>query len=198
MIRRTLVAAVCAVAVVAAGCAAEPAPSAPSAPSSAASSGRVLALPKSTPVSLDIPKIGAHSSLVPLGLNADKTVQVPPVRTPLQAGWYEYGPTPGEIGPAVVLGHVDGNKQKGIFYRLKELRPGDDVTISRQDGRTAHFVVTKTDQVSKDVFPSDAVYGDTDDAELRLITCGGAFDRSARSYVDNILVYAKLIADRIG
>ncbi|MFD2490312.1 class F sortase [Amycolatopsis jiangsuensis] len=180
----------------AAGCSAGPADPAPPAAvaGSSAPAQDAPALPKSTPVSLDVPKIAAHSSLVPLGLNADRTVQVPPVTTPLQAGWYRYGPTPGELGPAVLLGHVDGNKQKGIFYRLKEMRRGDDVAVAREDGRTAHFVVTKVDQVPKDVFPSDAVYGDTDDAELRLITCGGAFDRSEHSYVDNIIVYAKLVA----
>ncbi|RJQ83772.1 class F sortase [Amycolatopsis panacis] len=190
MLRRTLAAAVCAVAVVAAGCSSGSAPVA--APDSGVAAPDVPALPQSTPVSLDVPRIAAHSTLVPLGLNPDRTVQVPPVNTPLQAGWYEYGPTPGEIGPAVVLGHVDGNKQKGIFYRLKEMRPGDTVAIARQDGRTANFVVTKVDQVAKDVFPSGAVYGDTADAELRLITCGGAFDRAAHSYLDNIIVYAKL------
>ncbi|MFD9894566.1 class F sortase [Amycolatopsis sp. NPDC059027] len=148
---------------------------------------------KATPVSLDIPKIGARSSLIPLGLNPDNTVQVPPVETPLQAGWYENGPTPGETGPAVILGHVDGNKQAGIFYRLRELAPGDQVSVSRKDGSTAWFAVTKVDQVAKDRFPTDAVYGDTNTPELRLITCGGAFDRNAHSYLDNIIVYAQLI-----
>ncbi|MDT8909525.1 class F sortase [Amycolatopsis sp. PS_44_ISF1] len=155
----------------------------------------VAELPKSDPVSLDIPSIGAHSSLVPLGLNPDDTVQVPPVSTPLQAGWYEFGPTPGETGPAVVLGHVDGNKHKGIFYRLKEVKPGDEVAIARRDGRTAHFEVTKVDEVPKDVFPSDAVYGDTAGPELRLITCGGGFDHAAHNYVDNIIVYAGLVPE---
>ncbi|MFE0027515.1 class F sortase [Amycolatopsis sp. NPDC059021] len=148
---------------------------------------------KAEPVSLDIPKIGARSSLIPLGLNPDNTVQVPPVETPLQAGWYENGPTPGEMGPAVILGHVDGNKQAGIFYRLRELAPGDRISVSRKDGSTARFAVTKVDQVAKDRFPTDAVYGDTNTPELRLITCGGAFDRNAHSYLDNIIVYAHLI-----
>src|SRR5215217_3837183 len=84
----------------------------------------VAAMAKSEPTEVDIPKIGAHSTLVPLGLNPDNTVQVPPVSQPMQAGWYSYGPTPGEAGPAVILGHVDGNKNAGIFYRLKELSPG--------------------------------------------------------------------------
>jgi sortase (surface protein transpeptidase) len=143
-------------------------------------------------VSLRIPRIGAESSLVPLGLNADRTVQVPPVSTPMQAGWYENGPTPGEIGPAVILGHVDGDHQPGIFYRLHELRPADEILVTRQDGGTVTFTVSRVQQVSKTTFPTDAVYGDTSDAELRLITCGGAFDHAARSYRDNIIVYAVL------
>ena len=192
MLRKSFAAAAVALAALLAGCSAGPA-AAPPAASSSVRAAAPVSLPKSDPVSLDIPRIDARSSLVPLGLNPDNSVQVPPVSTPMQAGWYENGPTPGEIGPAVVLGHVDGNKHKGIFYRLKEMRPGDDVTIARRDGTTAHFVVTKVDQVPKDTFPTDAVYGDTSDAELRLITCGGAFDRSAHSYVDNIIVYAHLV-----
>ena len=153
----------------------------------------VAALPKSDPVSIDIPKIGARSSLVPLGVNADNTTQVPPVTTPLQAGWYTYAPTPGEVGPAVVLGHVDGNHQKGIFYRLKELAAGDRVSIARKDGTTALFEVTKVHQVPKQDFEKEGVYDDTAGPELRLITCGGVFDRSAHNYVDNIVVYAQLV-----
>ena len=159
----------------------------------ASSQDALAALPKSDPVSIDIPKIDAHSSLVPLGLNPDNTVQVPPVTTPLQAGWYTYAPTPGETGPAVVLGHVDGNHQKGIFFRLKELAAGDRVSIARKDGTTAVFVVTKVHQVPKKDFEREGVYDDTAGPELRLITCGGVFDRSARNYVDNIVVYARLV-----
>jgi LPXTG-site transpeptidase (sortase) family protein len=149
-------------------------------------------LPRSTPVSVRIPSIEAQSSLVQLGLNPDKTVQLPPVSTPMQAGWYEYSPTPGEIGPSVILGHVDGDKQEGIFFRLHEVRAGDQVLVSRQDGSTATFVVTRTQEIAKSEFPADAVYGDTSDAELRLITCGGVFDHSAHSYEDNVIVYATL------
>ncbi|MEV6441573.1 class F sortase [Amycolatopsis sp. NPDC051716] len=159
----------------------------------ARSEDAAAALPRSEPVSLDIPKIGAHSSLVPLGLNPDDTVEVPPVTTPLQAGWYTYAPTPGETGPAVVLGHVDGNHQKGIFFRLKELAPGDRVSIARKDGTTVVFEVTKMHQVPKKDFEGEGVYDDTAGPELRLITCGGVFDRTAHNYVDNIVVYARLV-----
>jgi hypothetical protein len=158
-----------------------------------ASQDAVAALPKSEPVSIDIPKIGARSSLIPLGLNPDNTIEVPPVTTPLQAGWYTYAPTPGETGPAVVLGHVDGNHQKGIFFRLKELAPGDRVSIARKDGTTVVFEVTKVHQVPKKDFEGEGVYDDTAGPELRLITCGGVFDRNAHNYVDNIVVYARLV-----
>ncbi|MFD1049297.1 class F sortase, partial [Kibdelosporangium lantanae] len=144
------------------------------------------------PTSVEIPKIGAKSSLVSLDLNADGTVQVPPVSTPMQAGWYDKAPTPGETGPAVILGHVDGNKQPGILFRLKDVAKGDDVLVTRQDGRHLRFVVDRVEQVAKDAFPTDEVYGDTTGPELRLITCGGVFDHAAHSYKDNIVVFAKL------
>jgi hypothetical protein len=152
----------------------------------------VSALPAATPTDVDIPKIGAKSTLVPLGLNADETIQVPPVSTPMQAGWYTKAPTPGEVGPAVILGHVDGNKLPGIFFRLKELAPGDEVLVSRQDGTTAKFLVDRVERVAKSTFPTDEVYGNTTGPELRLITCGGEFDHGAHSYKDNIVVFAKL------
>jgi hypothetical protein len=149
-------------------------------------------LPFSNPVELRIDEINASSTLVPLGLNPDQTVEVPPVSQLLQAGWYKLGPTPGALGPAVILGHINGGGQPGIFARLHELKPGDQVKVTRVDGKTALFTVTKLEQVSKDSFPTAQVYGDTSVAELRLITCGGSFDRSKHSYVDNIIVFATL------
>ncbi|WP_375336772.1 class F sortase [Amycolatopsis sp. SID8362] len=148
--------------------------------------------PVADPVSIDVPSIDAHSSLVPLGLNQDKTVQVPPVDQPLQAGWYRLGALPGQPGPAVILGHIDGNHQKGIFWRLHEMKQGDQVVIGRKDGSKATFTVTKVDQVAKKEFPTEAVYGKTAGSEIRLITCGGAFDAAKHSYLDNIIVYGKL------
>ncbi|MGI8817384.1 MAG: class F sortase [Pseudonocardia sp.] len=150
----------------------------------------IPSLEAANPVDLKIDAINASSTLVPLGLNPDQTIATPPVSQPLQASWYKLGPTPGAVGPAVILGHINGNGQQGIFSRLHELKPGDQVKVSRADGKTAIFTVTKLEQVAKDTFPTLAVYGDTQDAELRLITCGGSFDRSRRSYLDNIIVYA--------
>ena len=148
--------------------------------------------PRSEPTEVHIPRIDARSSLIPLGLNTDGTSEVPPVERPMQAGWYVNAPTPGELGPAVILGHVDGNRMAGIFHRLHELVAGDRVTVSRADGSVLAFVVLRVEQIPKDRFPTEAVYGDTDRPQLRLITCGGDFDRSARSYRDNIIVYAAL------
>jgi LPXTG-site transpeptidase (sortase) family protein len=151
-----------------------------------------VGMSRSVPVSLKIPAIDAQSSLVALGLNADQTVQLPPVSTPMQAAWFDGSPTPGQVGPAVILGHVDGDKQEGIFFRLHELKVGDQVLVTRQDGSTATFTVTGKQEIAKDQFPSDEVYGDTPDPELRLITCGGSFDSAAHSYVDNVIIFAKL------
>lgn len=150
------------------------------------------ALPRSIPTKLRVPAINAESSLIQLGLNPDQTVQVPSVHTPQQAGWYDQSPTPGELGPAVILGHVDGDGMEGIFFHLHELKPGDQIFVDRQDGKTATFVVNQVDSVPKSDFPTDKVYGNTPDAELRLITCGGVFDKSAHSYENNIIVYATL------
>jgi hypothetical protein len=157
------------------------APVAPAAPLAAAA-----------PVGLRIDSINASSTLVPLGLNANRTVAVPPVATPMQASWYRLGPAPGAPGPAVILGHVNGDGEEGIFARLNEVKPGDQVKVSRADGKIAVFTVTKLQQVAKNAFPTTAVYGDTPAAELRLVTCGGDFDQSKHSYADSIIAFATL------
>jgi Sortase domain len=152
------------------------------------------ALGPSAPVSLDVPAIGVHSSLLNLGLNPDGTVEVPPLDSP-QAGWYENSPTPGEQGPAVILGHVDSARTgPGVFYDLRTVLPGDGITVGRADGTTVAFRVDQVVTYPKDSFPTAAVYGDIDHAGLRLITCGGRFDRAARSYEDNIVVYASAVS----
>ncbi len=143
-----------------------------------------------TPTEISIPRIGVRSSLVPLGLNNDQTVQVPPVSTPEQAGWFTGAPKPGEPGPAVILGHVNGGGHPGVFLRLHELTEGDQVQVTRTDGGTDNFVVRRTVTVPKNQFPTDEVYGDTAGPELRLITCGGSFDKAAHSYRDQVIVYA--------
>ncbi len=175
-----------------AGCSAAPSPAAGPAPSSGAITVPFKGL---RPTSVKIPKIGAESSLIAVAVTTEGKISVPSVHTPMQAAWYKLSPVPGEVGPAVVLGHVDGDKKPGIFSRLKDLKPGDEVDIDRSDGKKLKFVVSRTTQVPKDQFPQDAVYGNSDKPELRLITCGGAFDHAAHSYEDNIIVYANLIKD---
>ncbi|WP_229370681.1 class F sortase [Umezawaea beigongshangensis] len=145
------------------------------------------------PAELRIPSLDVRSSLVPLGLNPDQTVQVPPVEQPLQAGWFRGAPAPGATGPAIVLGHVDGNDQPGIFHRLHELREGDRVEVSAVNGTTVGFAVREVRRVPKAEFPTEDVYGDTTGPEIRLITCGGVFDHAAGSYLDNVIVFGTMI-----
>ncbi len=169
----------------------------PPAPSSTPPTGPVLA--RSLPVALDVPAIGAHSSLLQLGVNPDRTVQVPPLEKDSKAGWFTYSPTPGELGPAVLLGHVDSAQWgPGVFYRLGSLKPGDTADVTRADGTVARFVVDRVESYPKDTFPSLQVYGNTPDAELRLITCGGIFDSATRNYENNIVAYAHLTSTRMG
>jgi hypothetical protein len=144
------------------------------------------------PTQVKIPKIGAESSLIAVMVKEDGGIAVPSVNKPMQAAWYRLSPVPGDVGPAILLGHVDGNKQAGIFYKLHELARGDEIFVSRSDGKELKFVVDHQDQVPKDQFPTDAVYGNTDKPELRLITCGGVFDHAEHSYKDNIVIYANL------
>jgi sortase (surface protein transpeptidase) len=186
--RRMILAAVLAVVAVLAGCVAPSAPR-PAGPPPTTTVERVAVAP---PAGISVPAIDVTSTLVELGLNADRTVEVPPVDEPLQAGWFAGGPKPGEPGPAVVLGHVNGGGQAGVFARLAELAEGDEILVERTDGTTVRFTVTHVDQVPKSGFPTEQVYGDTAGPELRLITCGGSFDRDAHSYRDNVIVYAAL------
>ena len=153
-----------------------------------------LLLPAAVPTHVDIPAIEVSSDLLQLGQNPDGTVEVPPLAKDSRAGWYRYSPTPGARGPAVLLGHVDSAEYgPGVFFKLGALEPGDTAIVTRADHSVATFRVTRVISVPKDAFPTLAVYGNTDDAELRLITCGGSFDPKARSYLDNIVVYAVLI-----
>lgn len=192
MIRRALPVALL---VLLAGCgAAAPQVAAPttSAPTSSSAPTPSAAAPVAPPVRLQVPAIGVDSQLMPLGLKDDGSLEVPPSGFP--AGWFTGGPRPGEVGPAVMAGHVDWGGSRGVFYDLRSLTPGDAITVTRADGSTVAFAVVSVAQFPKDAFPTDAVYGDLDHPALRLITCGGSFDRAARSYVDNIVVFADLAA----
>lgn len=147
-------------------------------------------LARSVPVRLEVPAIGVDSTLMSLGLKTDGTMEVPPDGFP--AGWYTGAPTPGELGPAIIAGHVDWNGP-GVFYRLDELAPGDAVYVTREDGSIVGFRVTQVSQFPKDAFPTDLVYGNIAGAGLRLITCGGSFNTKTHHYDDNIVVFADFI-----
>ncbi|WP_231557928.1 class F sortase [Modestobacter caceresii] len=168
---------------------------APSAPPARPDTDTAAADPAvAKPVSVGIPTIGVTSDLLRLGLNDDGTVEVPPLGPDDQAGWYERGPAPGDAGPAVLLGHVDSAEHgPGIFFDLGALQPGDEVEVARADGTVAVFAVDRVERHPKDDFPTIEVYGDTADAQLRLITCGGDFDSAVRSYEDNVIAFATLV-----
>jgi hypothetical protein len=142
------------------------------------------------PVRLRIPAIGVDAPVGRLGLNADGTIQVP--SDPGQAGWYRNGPAPGEQGPAVIIGHVDWYTGPAVFYRLSSLRGGSDLVVSLEDGTSVTFSVQRVATFPVSAFPTDQVYGATPDAELRLITCGGAFSLSEGRYLSNVVVFATL------
>ncbi|MFC8869993.1 class F sortase [Streptomyces sp. NPDC057148] len=158
---------------------------------------QVRPLAPSVPVGLRIPAIGVDTPVMRLGLAADRTVEVPPVTEDDVAGWYRHSPTPGQVGPSVVLGHVTvGTHGDGVFRRLGQLRRGDRIEARREDGTAARFTVTEVRTVAKADFPTDDVYGDVDRPELRLITCGGP--RSGDEYRDNVIVFAELSATTSG
>ncbi len=152
---------------------------------------------RSVPVSLSIPAIGVSSKLIRLGLGSDGTMQVPPLfAKPSEAGWYEYSPTPGQVGPSVIVGHIDTDQGPSVFYRLGAMRPGEEVDVALADGTTAVFRVTGVRAYSKASFPSSTVYGPTDNAALRLITCGGDFDPTTGHYLGSTVVFASLTSSR--
>jgi hypothetical protein len=169
-------------------------PQASAAPTAAPSAVEPLHMAKSVPVRVQIPAIGVDSPLMDLGLQSDGTMEVPPKGFP--AGWYTGAPTPGEVGPSILAGHLDWNGAAGVFYRLGDLKPGDTVTVGRKDGSVAVFSVTRVEQFKKDAFPTDLVYGNIDYAGMRLITCGGSFDQKAGHYRDNIVAFAELVSSR--
>ena len=154
-------------------------------------------LRRSLPVSVDIPAIGVNSKLLYLGVNPDGTIQVPSLETSAdEAAWYKYSATPGQIGASVLEGHVDSYQGPAVFFRLGALRPGDTIDVTLADGITAIFRVTGVREYLKSDFPAKSIYGETDYAALRLITCGGAFDYTTGHYLSSTIVFASLISSR--
>ena len=144
----------------------------------------------SPPVRLAIPAIGVATPLVRLGLEPDGGMAVPSDFG--RAGWFTGGPAPGQVGPSVIAGHVDSKTGPAVFYRLRELRPGQAILVERADGRRLRFVVEEARSYPKAGFPTAAVFGPVPEAALRLITCAGDFDRARGSYRDNLVVFARL------
>lgn len=168
----------------------------PSAPEDPAPEAQAPVLESAQPLSISIPALGVDATVMDLGLNEDGTMQVPPhaPRAESQAGWYRHSPTPGALGPSVIVGHVDSDRHgPSVFYGLDTLTEGDTVEVVRDDGVTAVFAVEHVAQYFKEEFPNQEVYGNLDHAGLRLITCGGNFDTDTLAYDDNIVVYANLV-----
>jgi Sortase domain len=154
-------------------------------------------LRRSLPVSVAIPAIGVNSRLLHLGVNSDGTIQAPSLLTSAdEAAWYKYSATPGQIGASVIEGHLDSYQGPAVFFRLGALRPGDRVDVTLADGITAVFRVTGVRQYAKSDFPAKTIYGATDYAALRLITCGGAFDYATGHYLSSTVVFAALASSR--
>ncbi len=167
--------------------AAAPVPSLPPAP----------AMQPSTPRRLIIPKLGVNAPIRSVGLDRRGAIQVPPAENHNLVGWYRFGPTAGQAGPAVMLGHKDTRTRSAVFSRVPELRHGDTIEVVRLDGTVAVFTVGGVEQAGKEVFPTHRVYGDAATAELRLITCGGVYDRTTGHYTDNVIVYATMTSTRL-
>ena len=142
------------------------------------------------PVRIRIPAIGVDAPVDPLVV--DENGVLPPPDTFQGTGWWQDGPEPGEVGPAVIAGHIDSYTGPAVFFRLDQLDSGDEIFVDRADGTTAVFLTQHTERHDKNDFPTRAVYGDTRDAQLRLITCGGEFDEDDRRYLDNVITYAIL------
>ncbi|WP_285572283.1 class F sortase [Streptomyces sp. RTGN2] len=184
-----------------------PAPAAPAAPAAPvpASSPAVTvprqatpspsvapALPRSLPTRLKIPAIAVDAPFTPLAIGASGRLDAPPPNDRNLAGWFKDGVTPGERGASIVAGHVDTMTGPAVFLQLRFLRPGATVDITRADGSVATFKVDTVETFSKAKFPDKRVYADTPDAQLRLITCGGNYDKKAKDYEDNVVVFAHL------
>lgn len=188
-------------ALVVAGCGGQAAPRAPvdtTTPTPPATStptpsplltAKATAATVAAPARVQIPTIGVDAAMVGVGLNPDGSMETPAYEKN-QAGWYTEGPRPGEVGPAVIAAHVDSKAGPDVFWRLRELEHGDKIAVVDKTGTTHRFTVDRLEQVDKDELPYKKIWGATQASVLRLITCGGSYDRSAGEYRDNLIVYA--------
>jgi sortase (surface protein transpeptidase) len=161
----------------------------PSTPAATETTAKTLSMPRSVPVRLRVPGIAVDSKLMDLGLKRDGSLETPPGAFP--AGWFTGAPTPGELGPAIIVGHVRYDTP-GVFARLTEMRRGNTILVDRKNGSTAKFRVTRLAHFSKSEFPTKQVYGNIDHAGLRLITCGG-LDAKTNEFDENVVVFAMLV-----
>jgi sortase (surface protein transpeptidase) len=138
------------------------------------------------PMTISIPAIGVQAPIVAVGLRADGAMQLPDAD---QVGWYKRGPRPGAPGPAVLIGHIDDHTGPDVFYRLRELRPGDEILVGQRDGSTTRFIVERLERHPKTALPVARIWNRTDQSVVRLITCGGIFDRDTGHYRDNVIVF---------
>jgi len=146
---------------------------------------------RSVPVHLSIPAIGLSDSLSEVGLNKNGTVQVPTKWA--VPGWFRLGPSPGQKGSAVILGHVDSVHGPAAFFRLASLRPGNKVSVRLADGQTVRFKVIGLRMYLKSKFPNHLVYGARSYSALQLVTCGGTFDSGTHHYLSNLVVFTELV-----
>ena len=156
---------------------------------------KVIGLPRSKPTHLSIPSVGINADVSSVGRKANGAMEVP--NDGFLTGWYKYSPTPGEIGPAIIVGHVDWAKiGPAVFWRLRELKPGDKIIVTRSNGKKVSFKVTALQQFEQNNFPTKKVYGNINNAGLRLITCGGTFNYGSGRYSHNTVVFASMITKK--
>ncbi|MFJ3668990.1 class F sortase [Streptomyces sp. NPDC090106] len=160
--------------------------------------GASAARAPSRPLTLRIPALGVTAPLLRVGLDRRGAIQAPPYGQPGAAGWYEGSVTPGEPGASIVVGHVDTRTGPAVFSGLGTLETGDRLQVGRADGTTVDFVVHEVRFFDREGFPDARVYGAGHRPELRVITCGGRYDRERRRYAGNIVVFARLDPGRAG
>lgn len=151
------------------------------------------ALGPSAPVRISIPSLDVDAPVHPVGLDTDGAIAAPPLERADETGWYEDGPTPGQYGAAVIVGHVDDREGPAVFYGVGDLPVGSRIEVNRQDGQVAVFEVTEVRTYPKESLPPDEVYGDFGVPELRLITCGGQWVGGEAGYADSVIVFATLV-----
>ncbi|MFC7535057.1 class F sortase [Actinoplanes sp. GCM10030250] len=153
-------------------------------------------LEPSRPERLEIPSIGVSAPILEVGRANDGSIDVPPLKRHNEAGWFDGGPTPGQFGPALIVGHADTRTGPSVFHELNELKPGQEIEVAREDGSVAVFEVNTVEKFDKDQLPMDRVYGDYSRPSLRLMTCGGKWLGGREGYADNIIVFASLVDSR--